>query len=157
MAGSPDPVTLRPARPEDCPALSELCLLSKGHWGYDAAFLDACRAELTLRPDDLIDMPAYLAETSGRPLGVAQISVDEQVAELEKLFVHPDAMRRGIGRQLFGWATVAARQAGAARLRIAADPGALPFYLSCGADLIGEVPSDSIPGRTLPLLERSLP
>ena len=37
--------------PDEAAALSGLALRSKGYWGYDAAFLDACRAELTLTPD----------------------------------------------------------------------------------------------------------
>jgi hypothetical protein len=45
-------VLIRPARPDECELLSELALRSKGCWGYDAEFLEACRAELTLVPED---------------------------------------------------------------------------------------------------------
>ena len=31
---------LRPARPGEAAALSDLALRSKAHWGYDQAFLD---------------------------------------------------------------------------------------------------------------------
>ena len=41
-------LALRPARPEEAPALTELCLRSKAVWGYDAAFMQACRRELTM-------------------------------------------------------------------------------------------------------------
>ncbi|WP_375173607.1 GNAT family N-acetyltransferase [Pseudooceanicola sp.] len=156
MAGSPDPVAYRDVRPADCPALSELCLQSKAVWGYDAAFLEACRAELTLHPGDLTAMPTHMAEAAGGPLGVAQISVEGLEAELEKLFIHPGAMRRGIGRRLLAWAIGAARAAGAQRLTIVADPGAEAFYLSCGAERVGQSPSESIPGRWLPLLHLPL-
>ena len=36
---------------QDAAALSELALRSKGYWGYDATFLEACRDELTLTAD----------------------------------------------------------------------------------------------------------
>ena len=42
--------SLRPARIEDLEALSALCLRSKAHWGYDAAFMAAWGQELTLTP-----------------------------------------------------------------------------------------------------------
>ena len=47
MTGPTSPATLRAARPEEAAAISALALRSKAHWGYDEAFLAACRAELT--------------------------------------------------------------------------------------------------------------
>jgi len=41
--------TIRPARREECGLLTELALRSKAVWGYDAAFMEACREELTIR------------------------------------------------------------------------------------------------------------
>ncbi|WP_067619878.1 hypothetical protein [Alicyclobacillus acidiphilus] len=38
-------------------------------------------------------------------------------------------------------------------LTIRPDPNAEPFYLAMGAQRVGEVPSGSIPGRMLPLLQ----
>ena len=35
---------------------------------------------------------------------------------------------------------------------IAADPNAVGFYERAGARVVGEIPSDSIAGRVLPLL-----
>ena len=46
-------IQLRDARHDELPGLSELCLRSKAVWGYDDAFMTACRTELTLRPDEL--------------------------------------------------------------------------------------------------------
>ena len=40
---------IRPARPEEAGAISALALRSKGHWGYDPAFLEACREDLGTR------------------------------------------------------------------------------------------------------------
>jgi hypothetical protein len=36
-------VRLRAPRLDELEALSDLCLRSKAVWGYDAAFLEACR------------------------------------------------------------------------------------------------------------------
>jgi hypothetical protein len=38
---------IRPASPDEAALISSLAIRSKGHWGYSAEFLDACRDELT--------------------------------------------------------------------------------------------------------------
>ncbi len=149
-------ITLRPARPEEAAALTALCLRSKAVWGYDAAFLEACREELTLTPADLGGAGVIVAVLDGVAVGLAEISVAGESAELEKLFVEPGLLRGGVGRRLFTWAVEAARAQGAARMEIAADPGAADFYRRMGAVDDGEVASGSIPGRVLPRLKLGL-
>ena len=39
---------IRLAQRADLPALTALCLASKAHWGYDAAFMAAVADELTM-------------------------------------------------------------------------------------------------------------
>ena len=145
-------LTLRKARPEDCRPATDLCLRSKAVWGYDADFMERCRAELSLTPDILNRDDAQVAECDGRMLGVAQVSRHGDDAYLEKLFVDPDALGRGVGRALFEWARSTARDRGASRLVIEADPGAAAFYRQVGAIDAGSAPSASIPGRLLPRL-----
>ncbi len=152
MSGSAR-ILLRPARAAELPALSGLCLRSKAHWGYDAAFLAACREELTLTAEDLALSSVTVAEVSGRAVGVAQVAAVEEACDLCKLFVDPPAMGRGLGRALLAWVVAEARRMRARRLTIEADPGAVPFYEKMGARHVGEAPSGSIPGRRLPLLE----
>jgi GNAT superfamily N-acetyltransferase len=138
---------------EELPALSELCMRSKAVWGYDAAFMAACRAELSFDPGDLKSSRIAVAARGDDVLGVAQvrmIAADE--ADLAKLFVEPAAMRGGVGQALFGWARDAARALGAARMVIDADPDAVPFYRRLGARDAGLAPSGSIAGRMLPRL-----
>ena len=147
---------LRTPTTDELPVASALCLASKAHWGYDAAFLKACAAELTLHPEDLITSQVVILTDADVMCGVCQIVVDGQEADLHKLFVAPDQMRRGYGHRLMTWAIQTARDLGATRLVIEADPGAVPFYLHVGARRIGDAPSGSIPGRTLPLLDLQL-
>lgn len=62
-------------------------------------------------------------------------------------------LRRGLhGRLLLQWAVETARQYGAGRIEIDADPDAAGFYERMGARQTGTVPSASIPGRMLPRL-----
>ncbi|WP_238364376.1 GNAT family N-acetyltransferase [Mesobacterium pallidum] len=150
-------IRYRAPKPEELPAASALCRASKASWGYDAAFMDACREALTLHPEDLDTDPTLAAFDGDRMVGLVQVAGDGDSVWLEKLFVAPDRMGRGIGRRLFHWALLAATRLGAGPLIVDADPGAVPFYTAMGCRLVGEAPSDAIPGRMLPRLARDLP
>ena len=147
---------LRRPEPHELPLLSALCLRSKAVWGYDEAFLEACRAELTIHAEELESTPLCVAEHNGAIVGVAQIVVDGAVADLQKLFIEPSAIGPGVGRSLFAWVISTAKDLGARHLTIDADPGAVGFYKRMGAAEHGLVPSGSIPGRMLPRLQIDL-
>jgi hypothetical protein len=61
-----------------------------------------------------------------------------------------------VGLRCVAHAVTEARQRGAERLTILADPNAAGFYERNGAVRIGEAPSDAVPGRLLPLYELNL-
>lgn len=147
---------VRPARRSEAAALTELALASKAHWGYDEAFLAACRDELTMHPADIDRRRTTVAEEDGRVLGFTTLDGAPPEGALGMMFVAPDALGRGIGRLLFEHTVTEARRLGFARFTIDADPNAEPFYLAMGAVRIGATPSGSILGRELPLLEFTL-
>jgi len=149
-------IRLRDALPNELSSLDGLCLRSKAVWGYDDAFMAACRTELTLHPDELRTTHLQVAEREMTVVGLAQLKVKQGNAELMKLFVEPTLLRSGIGRLLFDWATARARALGAVRMIIDADPGAVPFYERMGARHAGFAPSQSIRGRMLPRLQMEL-
>ena len=137
---------------EELASLSELCLRSKAVWGYNDEFLEACRSELSFDQGDLEMTRIAVADRGGKVVGVAQVKVRGNEADLLKLFVEPSALHHGVGRALFAWATHVAKEKGANRLIIDSDPGAAPFYRRMGAYDLGQAPSGSIPGRILPKL-----
>lgn len=154
---APD-VRLRPGKPGDAPALSALALRSKGYWGYDQDFLEACRSELAITPSEVVALRVTVAtDATDRPLGFSTLEGEPPDGEVGKLFVEPDRIGSGLGRLL--WSDVASRAAalGFRSLRIEADPGAAPFYEAMGAVVVGSCPSGSIPGRRLPLLTYQVP
>jgi GNAT superfamily N-acetyltransferase len=150
------PPMIRAPTIEELASLSELCLRSKAVWGYNEEFLEACRGELSFDQRDLHLTPIAVAEHGGKLVGVAQVKVIGNQADLLKLFVEPSALRRGVGRTLLAWATNVAREKGATQLVIDSDPGAAPFYRRMGAYDVGEARSGSIPGRMLPKLAINL-
>lgn len=146
-------LTIRAPDIEELPALSELCMRSKAVWGYDAAFMEACRRELSFDVSDLASSQVAVAARGGSLLGVVQVRMTaEGEADLAKLFVEPAELRRGVGQALFAWALEVARGLGAVRMTIEADPEAAPFYRRLGARDAGLAPSGSVAGRMLPKL-----
>lgn len=139
--------------------LSAVALRSKGHWGYDAAFLEASRAELTLDANQAAQtvVAAVGAGRAGRWAGFHLLVAGTEPALagacLEMLFVDPPFIGQGVGRALLADAVATAAARGWRSLRIESDPGAEPFYLAHGARHIGAVASGSVAGRSLPLLE----
>jgi GNAT superfamily N-acetyltransferase len=150
------PPLIRAPTIEELPNLSELCFRSKAVWGYNDEFLEACCSELSFDERDLQLMPIAVAEHDGKLLGVVQVKVMGDEADLLKLFVDPSGLRRGVGKTLLVWATNVAREKGATRLIIDLDPGAAQFYRRMGAYDVGQAPSGSIPGRMLPKLAINL-
>jgi len=93
---------------------------------------------------------------SDEPIGLVRVLPDSENAELGLMFVDPLAIGGGIGRALFEAAVGLARQFGARRLTILADMNAAPFYEKMGARFVRNMPSDAIPGRSLPFYEYDL-
>lgn len=150
---------LRRPEPEEAAALSDIGWRSKAHWGYDNAFMRACRDELTVSAESLTDSAEYwqLAEVDGRIAGyIGVVPESADTAEIEALFIEPEFIGSGIGRHLLLAATDAAKARGYTVLLIQSDPDAAGFYEKMGAKRIGDRPSDSVPDRRLPLYELDL-
>lgn len=141
---------LRRPNSSECELLSDLCLRSKAYWGYDSAFMKACRDELTLTNEIFQNSIIVVAENDGAICGVAQLDPIVPDGVLEKLFVAPEAIGQGVGRELFEWAVETAQGLGMINFTIDGDPNAVAFYLKMGAFQIGSSPSGSVPGRMLP-------
>ena len=148
---------IRPARPTDAARLTAIAHAAKRHWGYPERWLERWREELTITPELLAEHPAFCAEANGTVLGFCVLALDGVAASLDHFWILPEAMGRGLGRQLFGAATRHASEAGATHLLIESDPNAEGFYRHLGARPHGEVvyALDGQP-RRLPVLRFDL-
>lgn len=147
-----DAIVFRAARGDEADLLTEVALRSKGYWGYDEELLDAWRAELTFRPEDVVTRRIVVADSSSGIVGFYSIDGQPPRGELGNLWIIPERIGTGLGRRLWHHAVASATEARYTSLLIEADPNAVGFYEAMGADRIGDVPSGSVPGRTLPLL-----
>ncbi|WP_328990949.1 GNAT family N-acetyltransferase [Kribbella sp. NBC_01245] len=140
-------MVIRAARPDEAEVLSALAVRSKGHWGYDEAFLASCRVELAVRPEQCDGV--HLQVAAAPDLRGFYLL---EPGELSALFVDPAAIGQGVGSALLAHAVATARDLGWHELTIDSDPYAEPFYLHHGARRVDTTPSNSIPGRLLPQL-----
>ena len=148
-------VVVREARADEARRLTELALRAKASWGYDAAFMAACREELTLTPEKIAAWHVWVAEAEGQIAGMVALSLDGG-AEVEDFFVEPAFQGRGVGSALMATLLDAAREAGAETLEVDADPNAEAIYARLGFETFGRSPSGSIPGRWLPRMRLAL-
>ena len=148
---------IRTASSGEAQSLTALCLRSKAHWGYDATFMKMSAATLTVSESDIAAGRVLVAVDDGAAvIGVASVLPEGETSDLDVLFVDPPAIGGGAGRLLFDAAVTLARQQGARRMTILADPHAASFYERMGAHFVRNAPSDAIPGRTLPFYEVDL-
>jgi N-acetylglutamate synthase-like GNAT family acetyltransferase len=150
-------VTLRRARPHEAGTLSDLALAAKGYWGYDQAFLETCRDELTFSPEEVVRRHFVVAELDGLVVGFYSVDGDPPVGELGNLWITPGKIGTGLGRVVWQDSMATAAAAGFEHLTIDAEPNAEGFYRKMGAERVGETPSGSIPGRMLPQLRVKVP
>jgi GNAT superfamily N-acetyltransferase len=150
-------VRVRSAEPGESQSLTALCVRSKAHWGYDAAFMTLSAATLNVNEADIaLGRVLVAVDDAGRAIGMACVVPDGDMADLDALFIDPPAIGSGAGRALFDAAVALARKQGAGRMTILADPNAAAFYERMGARFLRNAPSDAIPGRTLPFYEYDL-
>jgi GNAT superfamily N-acetyltransferase len=145
---------IRPALPDEAPALTALARRSKAYWGYDEVQLDAWRADLAITPTLIEAAHVYVCEADG-DIGAFYALVREgEQWQLDHLWVLPEQMGRGIGRALLRHAAFEAFEGGAREVLVDADPYAEAFYLACGAERAGHVdaPIAGQPRRSRPQL-----
>ena len=145
---------IRPAVPPDAGTLSAIAQAAKRHWGYPDHWLATWQADLTLDGDRITTTEVYLIESAAGIAGFYATVPGAPRWTLDHLWVRPDRMGQGLGRQLVTHALVRARAAGAIGVDIEADPNAEPFYRHLGGQRVGDVAAP-VPGATsrrLPLL-----
>ena len=144
-------MTIRHAEPEEAARLTEIAIAAKRHWGYPESWIEIWREELTITPDFIERHRVFAATDNGIPMGFYAVVTSGDSTKLEHLWVLPELIGKGFGRQLLNHAHYRAAMAGVKAIEIVSDPNAEGFYLKAGAKKIGEVIS-TIEGR-----ERKLP
>ncbi len=148
---------IRAARPADAETLSGIALRAKAHWGYSTELIELWADDLRVSPESCDGKSVWLLESEGIVAGFGEVLIRDEYAILDDLWTDPPHMGKGFGRALFQHLCAIATEAGAEHICLEADPFAKSFYEHMGARVVGEVQSESVPGRTLPLMQIDLP
>ena len=150
-------ILIRPIHPEEAPALTQIALAAKRHWGYPERWIELWTPQLTFSPDYFASNAGWLAVEDGRPIAFYTLLEANEAASIENLWVLPEFMGKGVGRQLFLHAVETARVRGYKTLQLDADPNAVGFYERMGMHRIGERSSE-VDGqlRLLPIMAMEL-
>jgi len=99
-------------------------------------------ADLTLTPEFIAENYVYVAEDGDRLSGFYALTIKDKIAELEHLWVAPDAIGTGVGKELFLNAMQKAAELRVTSVAISSDPNAEGFYQKMGAYRVGETTSE---------------
>jgi len=134
------PHKIRPARPDDHPAIEALqrraSLAGPEHREQLLAHPDA----LGLDPGEIAAGRVLVATAESGLTGYANwiAGAGPYEAELDGLFVDPARWRDGIGRALVEAIAAVVRSDHRRQLRVIAGPAAVGFYLRCGFAIVGQ-------------------
>ena len=150
-------ITIRQVKPEEADILTQIAISAKSHWNYPDHWMELWTPQLTFTSEYFDENESWVAEEDNIPIAFYTLQEKDSNAWLENLFVLPDYMGKGVGKQLFLHAIDLARQRGYKILQLLADPNAVGFYEKMGMHKIGEDQYD-LEGqlRILPLMEMTL-
>ena len=148
---------IRNASPEDASTLTTIALDAKRYWGYPENWIRHWEPDLTITPSFIRDNHVYVDEADGEIRGFYALCVVGSKADLEHMWVRPEMIGTGIGKELFLDAMERAAKLNVEAVEISSDPNAAGFYKRMGATQIGEVdaPMDG-QDRKLPRLKVDL-
>jgi len=138
---------IREAQPEEAAKLTQIAHDAKRFWGYPESWIQYWQADLTISAELITKTDVYVAERDEQLLGFYALSPVADQLELEHLWVRPQHIGTGVGKELFVHAMQRAAQQRFSHVEITADPNAAGFYEKMGAIKAGEVISE-VEGQT---------
>ena len=150
-------ITIRRVLLEEADRLSQIALAAKRHWGYPERWIEIWTPQFTYDANYFVQNESWAAEMDHGPVAFYTLLEKDGTAWLENLWVMPELIGKGTGKELFLHAVDQARRRGSTLLQLEADPNAAGFYEKMGMHKIGERHSevDGQP-RVLPIMEMVL-
>lgn len=136
--------------------LTEIALLSKAYWGYSSNLLKSWQDDLTVTSEMISTMNVFKFVVDKKIAGFYILNQPKNTSiELEFLFVNPNFIGKGIGKQLLTHAIEFAQKLNCKSVQVLSDPNAEKFYQYFGFNTINKKES-SVKGRFLPVLKKTL-
>lgn len=140
---------------EDTTKLTQIALESKAYWGYSNDLIESWTEDLTVTSKMIKEMKVFKFVESEIIAGFYILNtkkIENKNIELEFLFLHPNFIGKGIGKQLLHHAFTEAKKLRSKSMTLLADPNAEDFYNSQGFTVIDKKES-SVKGRFLPIMK----
>lgn len=150
-------ISIRPINPAEADILTQIALAAKRHWGYPERWIEIWTPQLTFTPEYFESNEGWAAVVNETLVAFYTILEANEITSIENLWVLPEYMGQGVGKQLFLHAVAVARDRGYKILQLEADPNAVGFYERMGMHKVGErhTEVDGQP-RSLPIMEMKL-
>lgn len=150
-------ILIRQVKSADTDRLTQIALSAKRHWGYPERWMEIWTPQLTFTPDYFEENESWVAVEDEKPIAFYTLEDKNGIAWLENLWVLPEYIGKGVGKELFLHAVDLARQRNYKSLQLEADPNAMGFYEKMGMKKVGERHSE-VDGtaRILPIMEMDL-
>ena len=144
------------AQPEHADTLTSITISAKQHWNYPKRWMELWLPQLTISAEYISSHETWMKVLAGSPVAYYSLILNSGLW-LDNLWVLPEHMGRGFGRELLLDALERSRRLGASSLKIESDPNARSFYEHMGAVKIAESHGE-VDGslRVLPILEIKL-
>jgi GNAT superfamily N-acetyltransferase len=150
-------ITMQRVIPEQAGELTTITIAAKRHWNYPERWIQFWLPVLTISPGYIRENETWAVVQDDMCIAYYSLKEEDESLWLDNLWVLPEFMGQGIGRDLFQHALERSRILGAVIMGIVSDPNAQSFYEKMGARKVGEVQSevDNQP-RVLPVMEINL-
>ena len=133
---------IRKASPEDAATVTQIAHDAKRHWGYPEHWIQHWQEDLTISEDFVSTNQVFVAEEDVQILGFYALIIRQDKAELDHLWVAPEHIGSGVGKELFIHAMQNAARRNVSEIEIVSDPNAEGFYRKMAAHQIGETVSE---------------
>lgn len=145
------------ATKDDADSLTAIAISAKRHWNYPEAWIQHWLPQLTISAEYISANEVWIMVDEEKPIAFYSLSQDEEGYELGHLWVLPEYIGQGIGKQLLQHTFERCKLLNIYNLKIYADPNAQSFYEKMGATKISEYHSDLFgQDRVLPIMEIQL-
>lgn len=149
-------MTIEKANINDNEILTELTKKSKAYWGYSNEQIEIWSELLTITKVYIETNHVFKLVLDSKIVGYYSFFItNEETVQLDNLFILPDYMGKGFGRELMNNFLSQLESSNTKKVILESEPNTEKFYSKFGFTKVGEVET-SIHGRYLPIMELKL-
>lgn len=148
--------TISKATADDAEILTNITKKSKSHWGYSNEQIESWSSQLTITTNYIETNKIYKLVINDLVVGYySYVILEENVVQLDNLFVLPEYIGKGLGTFLMNDFLDRCKALKFQKVVLDADPNAENFYKKHGFKTVGQIET-SIKDRFLPIMELHL-